>query len=75
MSRNVHEYAARHLKATALLSTLGELPDFPGRDELASWPAESWDLLALMAGVKRPSLETQRVVIEMATSRSLKRAS
>lgn len=71
---SVHRYFARREKATTLLDTLRGLPDFPGRDELETWPPASWEILALLADVNPPSVETQQLVIQMA-ARRLARAS
>jgi hypothetical protein len=63
---NPYKFTARRKKAAALLSALRTLPDFPGRDEMETWSPESWCILATIAGVNKPSVDTQRLVVEMA---------
>jgi hypothetical protein len=68
MAASLHEARARAVKVSGLILALQKFSAYVNRPVLArdvlGWRDESWNLLAMIADVNPPSIETRRLVLD-----------
>ena len=68
MTHNAFKLAARATKAAGILRAMNAFSAYRGSPvtarEIIKWRAESWDLVAMIARVNPPSVETRSMVID-----------
>ncbi len=70
---NPFERSARQTKAAGIVRALNQFAAYRGLPvtarEIIKWRAESWDLIAMIARVNPPSVETRSLVVQQLADR------